>query len=44
MNGKERILATLAGQPTDRTPLDCMLYQKQFLEMLAADYGVRLGE
>ena len=41
MNGKERILATLAGQPTDRTPLDCMLYQKQFLEMLAADYGPR---
>lgn len=41
MNGKERILATLNRQPVDRTPLDCMLYQKQFIEMLAADYGLR---
>ena len=41
MNGKERILATINRQPTDRTPLDCMLYQKQFLERLAADYGPR---
>lgn len=41
MNGKERILATLNRQPVDRTPLDCMLYQKQFVEMLAADYGSR---
>lgn len=41
MNGKERILATINQQPTDQTPLDCMLYQKQFLERLAADYGPR---
>ena len=41
MNGRERILATLNRQPVDRTPLDCMLYQKQFVEMLAADYGSR---
>ena len=41
MNSKERILATIAGAPTDRTPLDCMLYQKQFLELLAAEYGSR---
>ncbi|MBE7555887.1 MAG: hypothetical protein HS126_32950 [Anaerolineales bacterium] len=41
MNSKERVLATLSRQPTDRTPLDCWLYQKQFVEMLAADYGPR---
>ncbi len=41
MNGKERVLATISRQPTDRTPLDCMLYQRQFVEMLAADYGSR---
>lgn len=41
MNGKDRVLATINRQPTDRTPLDCMLYQKQFVEMLAADYGSR---
>jgi uroporphyrinogen decarboxylase len=41
MNSKERILATLNHQPVDHTPLDCMLYQKQFVEMLAADYGPR---
>jgi uroporphyrinogen decarboxylase len=41
MNGKERVLATIARQPTDHTPLDCMLYQKQFVEMLAAEYGPR---
>jgi uroporphyrinogen decarboxylase len=41
MNGKERVLATLNHQPTDRTPLDCWLYQKQFVEMLAAEYGSR---
>jgi uroporphyrinogen decarboxylase len=41
MNGKERVIATIERQPTDRTPLDCMLYQKQFIEMLAADYGSR---
>lgn len=41
MNGKERVLATLNRQPTDRTPLDCWLYQKQFVEKLEAEYGPR---
>lgn len=41
MNGKERVMATLNRQPTDRTPIDCMLYQKQFVEKLAAEYGPR---
>ncbi len=41
MNSKERVLATYRREPTDRTPIDCMLYQKQFLDMLQADYGTR---
>lgn len=41
MNHKERVLATLKRQPTDRTPIDCWLYQKQFVEKLAAEYGPR---
>jgi uroporphyrinogen decarboxylase len=41
MNSKERVLATINHQPTDRTPLDCWLYQKQFVEMLEAGYGPR---
>jgi len=41
MNSKERVLATLNRRPTDRTPLDCWLYQKQFVEMLQAEYGPR---
>ncbi len=41
MNGKERILATINRQPVDQTPLDCMLYQKQFVELLAEAYGPR---
>jgi uroporphyrinogen decarboxylase len=41
MNSKERVLATLNRQPTDRTPLDCWLYQKQFIEQLAEGYGSR---
>lgn len=41
MNAKERVLATIKRQPTDRTPLDCWLYQKQFLEKLEAEYGPR---
>jgi uroporphyrinogen decarboxylase len=41
MNGKERVLATINRQPVDRTPLDCWLYQKQFVEKLEADYGPR---
>ncbi len=41
MNRKERVLATLKRQPTDRTPIDCWLYQKQFVEKLEAEYGPR---
>jgi uroporphyrinogen decarboxylase len=41
MNGKERIVATIERRTTDRTPLDCWLAQKQFLEKLERDYGTR---
>ena len=41
MNSKERIKATLRREPVDRTPIDCWLYQKQFVEKLAAEYGSR---
>ena len=41
MNSKERVLATLKREPTDRTPIDCWLYQKQFVEKLNAEYGPR---
>ncbi len=41
MNSKERVLACIQRQPIDRTPLDCWLYQRQFVEMLEADYGPR---
>lgn len=41
MNGKERVLATMQRQPVDRTPIDCWLYQRQFVEKLAAEYGPR---
>ena len=41
MNSVERVRATLAHQPVDRTPIDCWLYQKQFVEMLGAEYGTR---
>jgi hypothetical protein len=41
MNSKERVLATIHHQHTDRTPLDCWLYQKQFVELLEAEYGPR---
>jgi uroporphyrinogen decarboxylase len=41
MNSKERVLATIHHRPTDRTPLDCWLYQKQFVELLEAEYGPR---
>jgi uroporphyrinogen decarboxylase len=41
MNSKQRILATIARQPVDRTPIDCMLYQKQFVENLASQWGSR---
>jgi uroporphyrinogen decarboxylase len=35
------VFATLNRQPTDRTPLDCWLYQRQFVEKLSAEYGPR---
>src|SRR3972149_2790677 len=41
LNAKERVRATLQRQPVDRTPIDCWLYQKQFVEQLAAAYGPR---
>lgn len=41
MNSLERVLATINRQPVDRTPVDCWLYQKQFLEKLEAEYGPR---
>jgi uroporphyrinogen decarboxylase len=41
MNSKERVLATYRRQPVDRTPIDCWLYQRQFVEKLAAEYGPR---
>ncbi len=41
MNSKERVLATLRREPVDRTPLDCWLYQRQFVEKLEAAYGSR---
>src|SRR5574341_809433 len=41
MNLKERVLATVNRQRVDAAPLDCWLYQKQFVEMLEAEYGSR---
>jgi uroporphyrinogen decarboxylase len=41
MNSKQRVLATYQRKPVDRTPIDCWLYQKQFVEKLAAEYGPR---
>lgn len=41
MNSKERILATLNRQPVDRTPIDCWLYEKRFVDKLEAAYGSR---
>lgn len=41
MNSRDRVIATLERQPTDRTPIDCWLYQKQFVEKLNAVYGSR---
>ena len=41
MNGKERVLATINHEPADRTPLDCWLFQKHFVDMLAGEYGSR---
>jgi uroporphyrinogen decarboxylase len=41
MNSLERVIATVNRKPVDRTPIDCWLYQKQFLEKLEAEYGPR---
>lgn len=41
MKSVERVLATIARKPTDRTPVDCWLYQRQFLDKLEAEYGPR---
>lgn len=41
MNSLERVMNTISHKPVDRTPLDCWLYQKQFLEKLEAEYGPR---
>lgn len=41
MNSVERVMNTLSHRPVDRTPIDCWLYQKQFLEKLEAEYGPR---
>ncbi len=41
MNSKQRVLATLNHQPTDRTPIDCWLYQKQFVQNLEREWGTR---
>ncbi|NOX61307.1 MAG: hypothetical protein GXP42_05090 [Chloroflexi bacterium] len=41
MDSKERVLATLNRRPTDRTPLDCWLYHRHFLDALEMEYGAR---
>jgi uroporphyrinogen decarboxylase len=41
MNSKERVIATLERQPVDRTPIDCWLYHKYFLDKLEPVYGSR---
>lgn len=41
MNSKERVLATLRHKPADRTPIDCWMYQKYFVENLEAEWGTR---
>lgn len=41
MNSKQRILATLRREATDRTPVDCWLYQKHFVQKLEAEWGSR---
>ena len=32
MTSKELVLATLRREPTTRTPIDCWLYQQDFVE------------
>lgn len=41
MKSKDRMRATLRREPVDRTPIDCWLYQRQFVEKLQAEYGSR---
>lgn len=41
MNSRQRVLATLKRQPADRTPIDCWLYQKNFVQNLEAAWGTR---
>ncbi len=41
MNSKERVIATLERKPVDRTPIDCWLYHKHFLDKLEMVYGSR---
>jgi len=41
MNSRERVFATINREPVDRTPLDCWLYQRQFLDILETEYGPR---
>lgn len=41
MTSKERVLATLRHQLTDRTPIDCWLYQKYFVQKLENEWGTR---
>ncbi len=41
MKGKERVLTAMKRQLIDRTPIDCWLYQRQFLDKLADEYGSR---
>ncbi len=41
MNARERVRATLDRRPTDRTPVDCWLYERRFVQRLEAEYGPR---
>ena len=41
MNSKERVIAALSREPTDRTPVDCWLYNQDFLDKLNIVYGGR---
>ena len=41
MNSKQRVMATLRREPTDRTPIDCWLYQKHFVQKLEQEWGTR---
>jgi len=37
MTSKELVLATLRREPTERTPIDCWLYQQDFVDKLEAE-------